>query len=321
MEAMRGPLLTVALAAAAVGCKFDPGGVGGDDDDDVATIDADPGAIDADPGAPDSVPPDSMPPDGDADGVRDSLDNCPAIANAGQEDEDADLRGDVCDNCPHISNFDQLTTVDGDLVGDACDPHPTVAGDTLLFFDGFNGSTLDAGWSVEAGGATWTVAGGKLHQNDLTREVKILVRGALTPTGVTVDTAFTPTSVPPSDSAGDTIRSAGVVTADTGPTGQISAVADQLGGSNPSYAIVESFSGAGQGFMYLTNALTTTRYTLRTTADSATQTVTAVETGGSTGTGVSGTAPVAGAIGLRVRNIAVDYEYVVVFTAPTVASN
>lgn len=36
-------------------------------------------------------------PDGDGDGVADSLDNCPNTANAGQEDRDGDSVGDVCD--------------------------------------------------------------------------------------------------------------------------------------------------------------------------------------------------------------------------------
>lgn len=38
--------------------------------------------------------------DADADGVADSVDNCPSDANADQADADLDLVGDVCDNCP-----------------------------------------------------------------------------------------------------------------------------------------------------------------------------------------------------------------------------
>lgn len=37
-------------------------------------------------------------PDGDSDGVIDSLDNCPAVANANQLDTDADGQGDACDD-------------------------------------------------------------------------------------------------------------------------------------------------------------------------------------------------------------------------------
>jgi hypothetical protein len=42
--------------------------------------------------------------DGDADGWADALDNCPTVANAGQEDGDGDGVGDVCDNCVTIAN-------------------------------------------------------------------------------------------------------------------------------------------------------------------------------------------------------------------------
>jgi subtilisin family serine protease len=37
--------------------------------------------------------------DGDGDGLEDMCDNCPGVANAGQEDLDQDLVGDACDNC------------------------------------------------------------------------------------------------------------------------------------------------------------------------------------------------------------------------------
>jgi hypothetical protein len=61
----------------------------------------------------------------DEDGVDAVVDNCPDIANLGQEDADGDGVGDICDNCPAIANpnqanFGQLD-VDDDAVGDACD--------------------------------------------------------------------------------------------------------------------------------------------------------------------------------------------------------
>jgi len=45
--------------------------------------------------------------DTDGDGVTDSQDNCPLIANPRQEDSDLDGIGDVCDVCPTIFNPDQ----------------------------------------------------------------------------------------------------------------------------------------------------------------------------------------------------------------------
>jgi hypothetical protein len=36
--------------------------------------------------------------DDDSDGVPNSADNCPAVANQGQEDADGDGQGDVCES-------------------------------------------------------------------------------------------------------------------------------------------------------------------------------------------------------------------------------
>jgi cysteine-rich repeat protein len=76
------------------------------------------------------------PVDTDNDGIIDDADNCPAVANPGQEDTWGDERGDACDdppadtdgdtiiddedNCPLEHNTDQADN-DGDTQGDACD--------------------------------------------------------------------------------------------------------------------------------------------------------------------------------------------------------
>jgi hypothetical protein len=65
-------------------------------------------------------PPDT---DTDDDGVADSSDNCPKIANADQRDSDHDGVGNACDNCPRTANPNQKDT-DGDGVGDVCDNCP-----------------------------------------------------------------------------------------------------------------------------------------------------------------------------------------------------
>ena len=98
------------------------------------------------------------PPDGDADGVPNCLDNCTAVVNPLQEDTDADLVGDSCDNCRFLANnsqfdadedgfgdaCDNCTSVinpfqenaDSDMFGDSCDNCPTVANNNQLEQDG-----------------------------------------------------------------------------------------------------------------------------------------------------------------------------------------
>jgi hypothetical protein len=69
--------------------------------------------------------------DGDGDGVDDTDDNCPTVANAEQVDSDGDGVGDACDNCPGLSNSDQPDS-DGDGVGDSCDNCPSVPNPSQL---------------------------------------------------------------------------------------------------------------------------------------------------------------------------------------------
>jgi len=61
--------------------------------------------------------------DRDEDADLDGLDNCPAVANANQEDEDNDGVGTACDNCPLTPNSDQLDS-NGDGRGNACQDLP-----------------------------------------------------------------------------------------------------------------------------------------------------------------------------------------------------
>lgn len=97
--------------------------------------------------------------DVDGDGVPDTTDNCPTVANAGQQDADGDGVGNACDadsgtgdldgdgvpdtldNCIFVSNSNQ-SDVDGDGVGDSCDPidnrlDPGSSGRTIYSFTVF----------------------------------------------------------------------------------------------------------------------------------------------------------------------------------------
>jgi hypothetical protein len=115
----------------------------------------------SDPPASDAaVPPE---PDSDEDGVPDSQDNCPSVANPDQHDEDGDGLGDACDNCPGTPNAGQ-EDADGDGIGDACDPNPNRVGDRLLHFDPF--TSLPEAWYVPIRGssqATWEASEGMLR--------------------------------------------------------------------------------------------------------------------------------------------------------------
>lgn len=56
----------------------------------------------------------------DNDGVADTDDNCPSVANSSQADGDNDGVGDICDNCPNDANADQEDE-DNNGMGDVCD--------------------------------------------------------------------------------------------------------------------------------------------------------------------------------------------------------
>ncbi|WP_295986594.1 choice-of-anchor B family protein, partial [uncultured Algibacter sp.] len=70
--------------------------------------------------------------DTDNDGIEESVDNCPLVANPNQEDDDNDGIGNTCDdddgdgilnaddNCPSIANPNQEDT-DNNGIGDTCD--------------------------------------------------------------------------------------------------------------------------------------------------------------------------------------------------------
>ncbi|MBP6841580.1 MAG: thrombospondin type 3 repeat-containing protein [Kofleriaceae bacterium] len=121
-------LLVVGAAGCDVVFGVDPGADGPVAGEADARTDADP--ADADPADP------------DGDGVVETLDNCPGVANPVgadglQPDEDRDQRGDACDLCPHIPALDAFDA-DSDGVGDGCDPVPGQPTSMWYRFEGFS---------------------------------------------------------------------------------------------------------------------------------------------------------------------------------------
>lgn len=93
--------------------------------------------------------------DVDGDGLLNKADFCNQKAG-GAFDEDGDGLGDDCDPCP-IARPPAQAETDGDGVDTPCDPDPTMAGNKITLFEGFNG-TIPATWRNEG---AWQVRGGE----------------------------------------------------------------------------------------------------------------------------------------------------------------
>lgn len=91
----------------------------------------------------------------DGDGIPNDKDHCEHIAG-GAFDEDGDGIGDECDACP-IAKPPAAAETDGDEVDSPCDPNPSMPGDKLVLFNGFN-DPLPSKWTASA---AWRVMGGE----------------------------------------------------------------------------------------------------------------------------------------------------------------
>ena len=153
--------------------------------------------------------------DVDGDGVANAVDNCPTVANANQHDEDGDGVGDVCDLCPHIAEIGAVDS-DGDGVGDACDPNPNTAGDSVVAFLPFDGTSLPAGWTtfVQAG-AGWSVSNDDLQISLDSANVAAFTFPSPVGSSVVVEATFTLDAIAPV--IDDKVRDLSIVDHYTGP--------------------------------------------------------------------------------------------------------
>jgi hypothetical protein len=192
-------LVLSALLFAAAACPYNGRDAGGPD--------APPGTADAPLGTPDGTPVPDAPPgtpdaanpvDTDGDGVADTTDNCPTIANATQANEDGDDRGNACDRCPHragsVPGGD--ADADGDGIGDQCDPRS--GADRLVLFLGFDAAADFADFEVREGAGSWTVSGGALHLSTTTsgQPQQVVWTGEQIMGTVDIDTNVTVDDVP-----------------------------------------------------------------------------------------------------------------------------
>ena len=99
--------------------------------------------------------------DDDNDGIADISDNCPLTVNPTQSNADGDVFGDACDNCPSTPSPDQIDS-DGDGLGDACDVlfnAPLVNGSFEIGTNPGTNSTLSLNSTAITG---WTVSRGNI---------------------------------------------------------------------------------------------------------------------------------------------------------------
>src|SRR5262245_19575410 len=89
------------------------------------------------------------------DGKSDSGTDAFVCVGGPQHDEDGDGVIDSCDVCPHIADPGQADA-DGDRVGDACDPEPAIPRQQIAVFDPF--TSIDPAWTNSGG----TIAGDQL---------------------------------------------------------------------------------------------------------------------------------------------------------------
>jgi len=128
----------------------------------------------------------SDPADSDDDGVFDSTDNCPAIANANQSDLDMDGLGDLCDSLTNLNLEDGTAGSLRDIIANAPPGYvitidPSASGQTIALTGGE--LVVDKELTIDATGLP---GGLTISGADLSRVFSVMVGGDLALSGLTI---------------------------------------------------------------------------------------------------------------------------------------
>jgi hypothetical protein len=125
----------------------------------------------------------------DNDGILNKDDFCNQQPG-GRFDEDGDLLGDECDPCPIAPPPAQADT-DTDGIDAPCDPDPTINGNQLVLFEGFNGA-LPANAVKTGTGGTWEAKGGEVifTSTDATADATLTVPLKITSRHLAVQASY-----------------------------------------------------------------------------------------------------------------------------------
>jgi len=180
----------------------------------------------------------------DGDGLPNKSDFCNQRAG-GMYDEDGDGVGDECDRCP-IAPPPARKDTDTDEVDSPCDPEPSIDGNRITLFDGFNGP-LPGSWRKEG---TWEARGGEaIFTGTDPNQVAILtVQLGLSSRHMAVQASYRTDQI----TAGATQSLAGVVSIDRRPAGvtTVSCSGARIGGMD-SLVVDSSVGNATKPFANL----------------------------------------------------------------------